>query len=85
MLKTVVALLLALLLTSGVRKFTNVHRMIIYLPAIVPMIVVGIVFKSILHPSTGVLNVFLHAIGLECSRPRLVNKPQIGTLFCHLC
>lgn len=78
MLKTVVALLLALLLTSGVRRFTNVHRLIIYLPAIVPMIVVGIVFKSILHPSTGVLNVFLSAIGLEALTQGWLTNPQLA-------
>ena len=78
MLKTIVALLLALLLTSGVRRFTNVHRLIIYLPAIVPMIVVGIVFKSILHPSTGVLNVFLSAIGLEALTQGWLTNPQLA-------
>jgi raffinose/stachyose/melibiose transport system permease protein len=78
MLKTVIALLLALLLTSGVRRFTNVHRMIIYLPAIVPMIVVGIVFKSILHPSTGILNVFLSAIGLEALTQGWLTNPKLA-------
>ena len=78
MLKTVIALLLALLLTSGVRKFTNVHRMIIYLPAIVPMIVVGIVFKSILHPSTGVLNQFLTAIGLDFLAQGWLTNPKLA-------
>lgn len=78
LLKTVVALLLAILLTSGVRRFTNVHRMIIYLPAIVPMIVVGIVFKSILHPSTGVLNVFLSSIGLDFLAQSWLTNPKIA-------
>jgi raffinose/stachyose/melibiose transport system permease protein len=77
-LKTVIALILALLLTSGVRRFTNVHRMIIYLPAIVPMIVVGIVFKSILHPSTGVLNVFLTAIGLDALAQGWLTNPKLA-------
>lgn len=76
--KTIIALLLALLLTNGVRKFTNVHRMIIYLPAIVPMIVVGIVFKSILHPSTGVLNVFLSSVGLDFLAQSWLTNPQIA-------
>ncbi|MDX2479318.1 MAG: sugar ABC transporter permease, partial [Desulfuromusa sp.] len=78
LLKTAVALLLAILLTSGVRRFTNVHRMIIYLPAIVPMIVVGIVFKSILHPSTGVLNVFLSSIGLDFLAQSWLTNPKIA-------
>ena len=45
--------------------FATVHRSVIYLPSVLPMIVVGIVFKSILNPSTGVLNGFLDRIGLD--------------------
>jgi raffinose/stachyose/melibiose transport system permease protein len=63
--KTVIGLLLALLVSSGIRRFSAVHRTAIYLPSVLPMIVVGIVFKSILHPSTGILNGFFDAIGLD--------------------
>ncbi len=52
-LKTVIALMLALLLSKGLKRSANFHRIVIYLPAIFPMIVVGIVFRSILHPATG--------------------------------
>ncbi|MCB0180872.1 MAG: sugar ABC transporter permease [Anaerolineae bacterium] len=64
-LKTVIALLLALLLTSGIKRFANLHRAIIFLPAVLPLLVVGLVFKSILHPSTGILNLFLRTVGLD--------------------
>jgi len=77
-LKTVVALLLALLLTKGLKRFFNFHRVIIYLPAIIPMIVVGIVFRSILHPTTGVLNEFLRAIGLDFLALRWLTNPDIA-------
>lgn len=77
-LKTVVALLLALLLTKGLKRFFNFHRVIIYLPAIIPMIVVGIVFKSILHPTTGALNEFLRAIGLDFLAQRWLTNPNIA-------
>ena len=77
-LKTVVALLLALLLTKGLKRFFNFHRVIIYLPAIIPMIVVGIVFRSILHPTTGVLNEFLRAIGLDVLAQRWLTNPDIA-------
>ena len=77
-LKTVVALLLALLLTKGLRRFFNFHRVIIYLPAIIPMIVVGIVFRSILHPTTGVLNEFLRALGLGFLAQRWLTNPDIA-------
>lgn len=77
-LKTVIALLLALLLTKGLKRFFNFHRVIIYLPAIIPMIVVGIVFRSILHPTTGVLNEFLRAIGLDFLAQRWLTNPDIA-------
>src|SRR5690242_8374230 len=58
-LKTVLALLFALLLTEGIKKFSNFHRLMIYLPVVLPTLVVGLLFKSILNPETGVLNEFL--------------------------
>ena len=63
--KTVIGLMLALLVSRGIRLFATVHRSVIYLPSVLPMIVVGIVFKSILNPSTGILNGFLDRVGLD--------------------
>ena len=64
-LKTVVGLALALLLTQKIIKFKNLHRMIIFSPQVMSYLVVGLVFKSILHPTTGFLNNFLETMGLE--------------------
>lgn len=64
-LKTIVGLALALLLTQKIIKFKNIHRMIIFSPQVMSYLVVGLVFKSILHPTTGFLNNFLNTIGLE--------------------
>lgn len=77
-LKTLFALVLALLLTKGLKRFFNFHRAIIYLPSIIPMIVVGIIFKSILHPSTGVLNEFLRAIGLDFMAQKWLTNPDLA-------
>jgi len=77
-LKTVIALLLALLLSRGLKRFFNFHRVIIYLPAIIPMIVVGIVFRSILHPTTGVLNEFLKGVGLDFLAQHWLTNPDIA-------
>lgn len=63
-LKTVIALALAVLLTSGVRRLAYVYRALIYLPALLPMVAVGIVFKSILDPDVGLLNSTLRLVGL---------------------
>jgi raffinose/stachyose/melibiose transport system permease protein len=63
-LKTIIALALAVLLTSGVRRLAYLYRALIYLPALLPMVAVGIVFKSILDPEVGLLNSTLHLVGL---------------------
>lgn len=62
--KTVIALALAVLLTRGVRRLAHVHRMLIYLPAVLPMLAVSLIFKSILNPATGLLNETLRVAGL---------------------
>lgn len=62
--KTVVGVLLALLLTQSFIKFRNVHRMIIFSPQVMSYLVVGLVFQSMLHPTTGFFNHFLRSIGL---------------------
>ena len=63
-LKTVLGLGLAVLLTSGVRRLAYLYRAIIYLPAVLPMVAVGIVFGSILNPEHGMLNLGLQTVGL---------------------
>ena len=63
--KTVVGLALALLLTQKFIKCKNFQRMIIFSPQVMSYLVVGIVFKSMLHPTTGFLNNFLRSIGLD--------------------
>ena len=63
-LKTVIALGLALLLTTGVRRLAYLYRAIIYLPAVLPVLVVGLIFQSILEPENGLLNSTLRVVGL---------------------
>lgn len=64
-LKTVIGLFLAVLLHQGIRRLSHIYRVIIYLPVVLPMIAVGLVFRSILNPRRGALNVFFRAVGLE--------------------
>ncbi len=64
-LKTVVGLALALLLTWNFIRFKNFHRMIIFSPQVMSYLVVGLVFKSMLHPTTGFLNSLLRSLGLN--------------------
>lgn len=79
-LKTIIGLALALLLNYGVRRLTHLYRVIIYLPVVLPTIVVGLVFRSILNPRSGALNVFLRAVGLDdLAQPWLVD-PNIALI-----
>ena len=63
-LKTIVGLLLAILVNKGIRH-KSFHRVILFMPSIIPMLVVGIIFKSIFHPEYGLINETLRAIGLS--------------------
>jgi raffinose/stachyose/melibiose transport system permease protein len=76
--KTVAGLGLALLLNEGVKKFVNVYRLLIYVPVVLPFIVVGLIFRSILHPSTGLLNIFLRSVGLGSLAMRWLTDPHIA-------
>jgi raffinose/stachyose/melibiose transport system permease protein len=63
-LKTIIGLIFALLFTRGI-KFANFHRMVIFSPQVLSYLIVGLVFKGMLHPSSGFLNIFLDKIGLD--------------------
>jgi raffinose/stachyose/melibiose transport system permease protein len=77
-LKLVFGLALALLLNEGMKRFVHLYRTIIYLPAVLPTLVVALIFKSILNPGTGLLNTFLRSIGADdLARPWLVD-PHIA-------
>lgn len=76
-LKTIIGFSFALLLTQGI-KFQNFHRAMLFLPSILSMVTVGIVFKAILHPSTGVINVFLKSAGLGFMAQQWLGNPKLA-------
>ncbi len=79
-LKLILGLALALLLNEGIKRFVYVYRTLIYLPAVLPTLVVALIFKSILHPSTGLLNTFLRGVGADSlAKPWLVD-PHIALM-----
>lgn len=63
--KTVFGCLIALLLTQKFIKAKNIQRMVFFSPQVLSYLVVGLVFRSMLHPTRGFLNNFLISIGLE--------------------
>ena len=63
MIKLVPALLLAIMLQEGLRG-KGLYRTLLYLPSILPFVIIGLVFKSILNYNTGLLNMVLDALHL---------------------
>lgn len=62
--KLIPALLLAVMLQEGLRG-KGIYRTILYLPSILPFVIIGIVFKSIFNFDHGLLNTVLEALHLE--------------------
>lgn len=62
--KTVLGFMLALLFVGNV-KGKGIHRAIIFSPQVMSALIVSLVFRAMLHPSTGFLNVFFRLIGLD--------------------
>ena len=62
--KTVIGLLLAVLLTSGIFA-QGFLRTVIFFPVLVSFIGVGFTFTALMHPTRGAINVALAAIGID--------------------
>jgi len=73
--KNVLGLALAVLLTKRI-KLLNFHRSVIYIPAVLSAIVVGLTFRSVLNPADGLLNTFLRNFGIE--GPQWLTDPKLA-------
>lgn len=62
--KTVLGLLLAVLLTSGIMA-QGFLRTVVFFPVLVSTIGVGLAFTELMHPTRGAINVALASIGIE--------------------
>lgn len=62
--KNALGLALAVLLTQQV-KLLNFHRAVMYIPAVLSALIVGMIFKSILNPADGLLNSILKVFGMK--------------------
>jgi raffinose/stachyose/melibiose transport system permease protein len=76
-LKTVLALAFAMLLAKGVRAL-NWHRAILYMPAVLSVLIVGMVFTAILDPRYGLLNESLRAMGLGSLTQKWLTDPKLA-------
>jgi raffinose/stachyose/melibiose transport system permease protein len=75
--KVIIALALAILLTSPI-KSKNVVRSIVYFPNLVSTVAVGITFSSLMHPTRGLFNTLLARLGVE--GPNWLGDPNLALL-----
>lgn len=75
--KVVIGLLLASFLTSRLRS-RNLLRSIVFFPAIVSTVAVGITFAVLMHPSDGLINKALELIGIQ--GPSWLTDPAMALL-----
>src|SRR4249920_3782282 len=76
-LKVAIGLPLAALLTSRMRA-RNLLRSVIFFPVLVSTVAVGITFSVLMHPSHGVINMALAAVGID--GPGWLTNPDIALL-----
>ena len=62
--KTLTGFALALILTNERVRFRDVHRTIIFSPQVLSFLIVGLIFRSLMHPSKGFINVSLEKMNL---------------------
>ena len=75
--KTGLGLLFAVILSRNI-KLKNFHRGVMYLPSVLSVLVVGMVFSCILNPKVGFLNEFLRGIGLGGLTQQWLTNPRIA-------
>lgn len=75
--KMLLGLTLAVILAKNI-KGKNFHRAIMYLPSVLPILVTGLTFTSILNPKNGFLNEMLRAIGLGGLTQQWLTNPKIA-------
>ena len=75
--KTGLGLFFAVALSRQIR-FMNFHRGLMYMPSVLPILVTGLTFTSILNPKLGFLNTFLRAIGLDALAQKWLVDPKLA-------
>jgi raffinose/stachyose/melibiose transport system permease protein len=75
--KTCLGLFFGVLLTKRI-KALNFHRAMMFMPSILSLLIIGIIFKSLLNPTQGFINLFLQNIGLESWTQKWLVDPKIA-------
>ena len=74
--KIIPALFLAIILYEGL-KGMGAYRTIFYLPSIIPFVIIGIVFTSVLNFKNGMLNGALEALGLGALKQKWLSDLNV--------
>jgi raffinose/stachyose/melibiose transport system permease protein len=74
--KIIPAFFLALMLNRDMRG-RNVYRAILFFPSALPYLVIGLIFRSILHPGNGLLNKLLGFIDLGVLQQEWLADPRV--------
>ncbi len=73
--KNVLGLVLAIFLSQKI-FLQNFHRAVMYIPAVLSALIVGMIFRSILNPADGLLNTYLSVFGIK--GPGWLTDPKIA-------
>lgn len=76
-LKTSLALVFAIALSKKI-KCKNFHRGVMYMPSVLSVLIIGLVFTAILNPKTGLLNEFFRFIGMGGLARKWLTDPKIA-------
>lgn len=76
-LKVLFGFLIAVWLTGDI-KFVGTLRSIVFFPTILSTIAIGITFSNLMHPSKGLINIYLSFLGLQ--GPDWLGNPDIALL-----
>ncbi|WP_343247559.1 sugar ABC transporter permease [Diplocloster hominis] len=76
-LKVTLGLLLAVLLNNKL-KTTNFMRTVFFLPAVLSSVAVGLIFTAMMHPTNGIINVALRAMGLPMLAQNWLTDPKLA-------
>ena len=80
-LKALFGLILAVALNRNI-KSRNALRTIYFLPMVISNLIVGLVFQQILHPTHGIVNLFLNAVGLGGLAQNRLIDPNVVMWSC---
>lgn len=75
--KSGLGLLFALALSKNI-KLKNFHRGVMYMPSVLSILIIGLVFTSILNPKVGILNQTLRTVGLDSMTQQWLTNPKIA-------